>query len=100
MSSVVRPNLKSRSSLMSLSQRRMLRFAGSSFARTSLRTRPDRAFRHPAGRFEMLCRRPSMAMIPSFLETGSCAAPATAQAARQFTAPVFVVARYDVISAQ
>jgi hypothetical protein len=48
-SSGVRPKLASRSSLMSLSQRRMRCFAGSSLASTSLRTRLDRAFRHPAG---------------------------------------------------
>jgi hypothetical protein len=71
MSSGVRPKLKSRSSLMSLSQLRMRCFAGSSLARTSLRTRLDRAFRNLAGRVATLCCEPSMVVIPSVFGTGS-----------------------------
>ena len=70
MSSTVRPKLKSRSSLMSLSQRLMRCFAGSFLACTSLRTRLDRPFRHLAGRFAMLCCEPSMVLIPSVSEQG------------------------------
>jgi hypothetical protein len=71
MSSGVRPKLKSRSSLMSLSQRRIRCFAGSSMARTSLRTRLDLAFRHLAGRFATLFCGPSMVEIHSLFGTGS-----------------------------
>jgi hypothetical protein len=64
MSSGVRPKLRSRSSSTSLSQRRIRCFAGSSLARTSLRTRLDRALRHLAGPFAILCCGLSIAMIP------------------------------------
>jgi hypothetical protein len=70
MSSGVRPKLASRSSSMSPSQRRMRCFAGSSRASTSLRTRLDGAFPHPAGGFTMLRCEPSTVTIPSAFGTG------------------------------
>jgi len=54
-SSDVRPRPKSRSSSISPSCARIRCFAGSSFARTSLRTRPDPAIACPAGRTAMSC---------------------------------------------
>ena len=78
MSSGVRPKLQSRSSSMSLSQRRIRCFAGSSLARTGLRTRRDRAFPHLARRFPMFCCGPCMAVTPSVSKTEFGAAPTTA----------------------
>jgi hypothetical protein len=59
MSSDVSPKPRSRSLSILLSHARMRCFAGSSFARTSLRTRLDRAIGGPTGRSAVPCRESS-----------------------------------------
>ena len=100
MSSVVRPNLESRSSLMSLSQRRVVSSPDRPWPERVCAPAPTGLFGIRPDVSRCFVCGPSTAMIPTFLETGSRAAPATAQVARQFTAPVFVAARYDVITAE